>query len=398
MSALICRFEPFDTWFFREARPLESIGAGEVGSVFPPPVRTLLGAVRTALGDAWHAQHGTRWQQFDALPELHALIGKGDDLGPLRCQGPYLYLEDEKNAQKKQRLFPAPATLMVKEQADRNNIKQKHYFLLSWARSNPVHCDLGKVYLPTFPKSVSGLTDLAGSKPASDCWLTQRGLEAVLAGQAPQADDVVEKKDLFDNERRLGIGRDNATRAVRQGLLYQTSHIRLRERVGVELILNGVPEQAALPAQQVIRLGGEGRQAALSTSREPNPWAKAPKLGKTAAAVLYSLTPTPCAPDLPAGIPAGFQPVKVDGITAWDGELNGVKLRIWAAVCGRILREGGWDMALHQSRPVHSLLPAGSALFVESLDGNPDSLSALHGCTTGDEAAFGRGQWLLGKI
>lgn len=398
MSALICRFEPFDTWFFREARPLDSIGAGEVGSVFPPPVRTLLGAVRAFIGDAWHTEHGTHWEQFDDLPELHALIGNGDDLGPLRCQGPYLYMEDEQNAQKKQRLYPAPATLMVKKQADSQGTQKKHYFLLSWSRANAVHCDLGKVYLPTFPKSVSGLTDLAGSKPASDCWLTQRGLEDVLAGKAPKADDVVEKDSLFDNEPRLGIGRDNASRAVRQGLLYQTSHLRLRECVGVELILEGIPDATALPEQQVIRLGGEGRQAALSASRAPNPWANAPKLGKTATTVLYSLTPTPCAPDLPAGIPAGFQPVNVDGITAWDGELNGVKLRIWAAVCGRILREGGWDMALHQSRPVHSLLPAGSALFVESLDGNPDSLSALHGCTTGDEAAFGRGQWLLGKI
>ena len=50
---LICRFTPLDTWFFRESRPHGSIGSSELGSVFPPPVRTLLGALRTLIGDTW---------------------------------------------------------------------------------------------------------------------------------------------------------------------------------------------------------------------------------------------------------------------------------------------------------------------------------------------------------
>ena len=39
-SPLICHFEPLDTWFFREARPHGSMGNSELGSQFPPPVRT----------------------------------------------------------------------------------------------------------------------------------------------------------------------------------------------------------------------------------------------------------------------------------------------------------------------------------------------------------------------
>lgn len=93
MNALTCHFEALDTWFFRESRPQGSIGASELGSVFPPPVNTLLGAVRTAIGDAFHQQHGTDWRQFAELNALQAIIGFADNLGPLRCEGPFLSLK-----------------------------------------------------------------------------------------------------------------------------------------------------------------------------------------------------------------------------------------------------------------------------------------------------------------
>ena len=35
------QFVPLDTWFFRESRPLESVGGAQLTSQFPPPVRTL---------------------------------------------------------------------------------------------------------------------------------------------------------------------------------------------------------------------------------------------------------------------------------------------------------------------------------------------------------------------
>ena len=86
-SPLICHFEPLDTWFFREARPHGSVGNSELGSQFPPPVRTLLGALRTAIGDAWFARHGGDWRGLADDSALQAHIGLGDDLGPLRAVG-----------------------------------------------------------------------------------------------------------------------------------------------------------------------------------------------------------------------------------------------------------------------------------------------------------------------
>lgn len=382
---LTCHFTPFDTWFFRESRPQGSIGSSELASVFPPPVRTLLGAVRTALGDAWHARHGTDWRQLNQLPALQALIGNADNLGPLRCRGPWLTRDGE-------RLYPAPATLMVKDDV---------YFTLGLG--DPVRCDLGHLRLPAFPAKVPGLDNLAGAKPAGQCWLTAAGWQALLNGQTPDASQIVPSTALFHEEPRLGIGRDNRRNSVEHGLLYQTRHLRLQAGVGVELEVDGLPddlfEQIELPAQQVIRLGGEGRQASLALSKAQADTDLQPaSLPSSGPAVLYTLTPTPCAPDLPAGIPAGFRAVTHNGIDAWEGELANVGLRILAVACGRPLREGGWDMANHQARPVVSLLPAGSALFVEPLDGDTTRLLALHNQSCGPDTALGRGQLLPGCL
>lgn len=85
------RFTAPDTWFFRESRPMEAIGGAELASIFPPPPRTLLGALRSAIGDAT----GVDWQAFAQQKEAHGLyphIGHGDDLGPLlNFQGDRLY-------------------------------------------------------------------------------------------------------------------------------------------------------------------------------------------------------------------------------------------------------------------------------------------------------------------
>lgn len=388
---LICRFSPFDTWFFRESRPQGSIGSSELASVFPPPVRTLLGAVRTVIGDAWHARNGTNWRSFDTLPELQSLIGTSDSLGNLRCNGPWLV----KNGQ---RLYPAPATLMVKDEV---------YFSLGLG--DPVHCDLGKLRLPAFPTKVKGLDNLAGAKPLGQCWLTEAGWRAILEGQAVEKTQILHTKDLFDKEPRLGIGRDNQRSAVQEGLLYQTCHLRLKEGVEVELHIEGLPDSLlsdlAIASSQVIRLGGEGRPASLSLATVKNttalPLIKSPP--KSGPLVLYLLTPMLCTEGQPAGIPKGFKPVCREGVDAWEGSIADVNLRIWAVACGRPQREGGWDMAKHQSRPVQSLLPAGSALFVEALDAEgklttPASLLPLHNQIISPDAALGRGQLVLGRL
>ena len=377
---VICHFEPLDTWFFREARPHGSVGNSELGSQFPPPVRTLLGALRTTIGDAWFARHGGDWRGLADNPALQALIGLGDDLGPLRASGPFLCRHGE-------RLYPAPANLMVQTEGGHS-----HYFLLGLG--DVVHCDLGQVRLPAFPARVPGVASLKGSKPASG-WLPQAAMQRLLAGQVPRDGELLTQKELFDEEPRLGIGRDNARRSVQEGRLYQTRHLRLRPGVGVQLHLHGLPDTNLLPQRTTLRLGGEGRQAALSTSHDAQSLPVASgSIAPGARFVLYHLTPSACASGLPAGIPAGFERHHHEGADCWEGQLGGQRLRILSVACARPLREGGWDLARHEARAVQSLLAPGSVLYAQHL--GEQALPYADFSVLAD--ASGRGLYLAGAL
>ncbi len=387
-ASVSIQFTPLDSWFFREARPHGSVGNSELGSVFPPSVRTLLGAVRTLMGDTWFARHGggehKDWRSFASNTALQAVIGFGDNLGPLRVTGPFLQRDG-------QRLYPAPTNLMVKEQDGK-----AHYFLLDLG--TPVHCDLGRVHLPCFPQKVPGLKEVVGSKPAEGYWLTQQGYTAVLAGQAPQAKEVLASKDLFTEEPRLGIGRDNHRGGVQEGLLYQTRHLRLQADISVEIELHGITDSNLLPQDTVVRLGGEGRTAALHITPSAAT-AKLPQVDlgdKLHTLALYALTPSLCATDLPAGIPAGFVRSQHSGYDCWTGQLAGQALRVLAVACQRPLREGGWDLAQHRARSVQSLLAPGSVLYVQS--DTPLNAETLQEALRTPSDASGRGLFVVGKL
>lgn len=372
------RLAACDTWFFRESRPHDAVGASELASLFPPPIRTLAGAIRTYLGE----QIGIDWKTLASdMPDFDykTALGGPDDLGQLQLNGPWIVHND-------QRLYPAPLYLMHSNAMGTDDIQR--------LQAGPaVHCDLGKVRLPQLPK------DCKGYKTLEQRWLTAQGLAKCLNGETPAINDVITPDMLFSHEARLGIARDNIHRKVLDGKLYQTRHLRIKDNVHIELDLQGLdaallarlgpPQPAAL-----LRLGGEGRMASLAcrNNREALPFAK-PKTVETV--LIHFLT----AADFNGHwYPEDFQKVEQNPLTVWKGILNGIDLTIEAAVIGKVQREGGWDMQQHQPRPVKSYIPAGSAWFCRLPQATDwQTLSdALHGQCIGHDAAFGRGQIALG--
>lgn len=69
MTVTTLRFTALDTLFFRESRPYETIGGSELGSVFPPPPRTVAGAIRTAIGESLDADWKAFKKAFDDKAE-----------------------------------------------------------------------------------------------------------------------------------------------------------------------------------------------------------------------------------------------------------------------------------------------------------------------------------------
>lgn len=372
------RLAACDTWFFRESRPHDVVGASELASLFPPPIRTLAGALRTYFGE----QIGIDWQTLNcAIPgfDFQSALGGSDDLGQLQLNGPWIVLDGK-------RLYPAPFYLM-------HGSKEGQPDLQRLQPGQPVNCDLGHVRLPQLP------IGLKGYKTLEQRWLTAQGMAQCLNGQSPAIDDVVTPEQLFSHEARLGIARDNTNRKVLDGKLYQTRHLRIQDTVQIELDTQGLDdlliEQLNKHNQtNLLRLGGEGRMASLErcSTREALPFAKS----KTAETVLiHFLTP---ADFNRQWYPDGFRCIEHNGLTIWQGQLKGIEISIEAAVIGKVHREGGWDMKNHRPRPVKSYIPAGSTWFCrlqQPIDWQ-FLTEKLHGQCIGNDTAFGRGQILLG--
>ena len=382
------RIRAFDTLFFKESRPFEAIGGSELTSLFPPPPRTILGAVRTAIGDA----KGVNWTAFkngsDEAKEVREIIGYGDDLGSLSLDGVWLSIaksESLKDEPTFERLFPAPLMVLKKILVDGDEEFERLQI------GEAVQTHMGMAHLPELPKGKVGF------KPLESCWLTLSGLASVLAGNTPDKQDVWGEGDLFSKESRLGITRNNQTRTVEEKMLYQSRHIRPQANLAIDFDISGVPDD--LINERVLRLGAEGRLAGmmLVDQAKQETFPSAPKVtNDTCGIVLTLLSPAyfgdqkwkPSEFTLEKGQSSETKvPVK------WHGELSGMKLTLHAAVIGKAQREGGWNVAEHKPRGVQSLIPAGSCFYCTVDDGDIQAtIDALHGQFIGQQTELGRGR------
>lgn len=366
------KFSALDTLFFREARPMESVGAKPLQGRFPPTARSVSGVIRTLIGEAM----GVDWSLFGkkdpSQEKVSAVIGVADsaNLGSLKMRGPFPMLNDE-------RLYPAPLHCLSASSGN----KVEYVFLQP---GDPVACDLGNVYLPELKEA------LPGAKPLENCWLTQTELQRVLSGKPPK--EVVTQDRLFIAEPRLGIALDKGKRSADEGKLYQTIHARPKPETMIGVEVYGIPEDVKLGG--IVRLGGEGRFASVEGGNCAQPIQT--ESNSSAKGIVLVLTTTAHFSD--SWIPPGFTCTQDEqGVSVWQGEISGISLTLRCAVIGKAVREGGWDMQKHASRPAISLIPAGSVFFFSVDNGDMDSaVVALQGKQIGNETEFGRGELAAG--
>ena len=349
-----------------------------------------MGALRTAIGEA----QGTDWKDYQSQRHQHPLyphIGYGDDLGPLSLQGLWVH-KDEK------RLYPVPRFLLHKRLPPRESqATDEPSIALSRLTIGPARCcHLGKVRLPV-------LRDMQrGFKSFDQAWITPEGLEALLRGELPHADQIVEPHHLFREEPRLGIARDNQRRTAMDGNLYQTRHLRPDHGLSLEAQLQLGPDTP--PPTGLVRFGGEGRLAHLQPIATQNRPAVPQATEDTRGLILVLLSPARFVTEgQPDWLPVGFRAITDENENrCWTGTLAGVELIIDCAVIGKAQREGGWDMTQRKPRDVQSLVPAGSAYYAR-LAGETqparlnDAMQTLHALgQIGEDKRLGRGVFACG--
>ncbi len=384
-------FSQIDSWFFRESRSMDGAGSTALASVFPPPSKTLLGAIRRQIGDKYHQENGTSWQTFEDNQELQSIIGYGNDYAGIKAQGAWLYQSAQKEL-----YFPCPMNLQ--QQGEDKTI----FFTLS---TKPVHCDLGKVRLPQL---IRDKDPKQSQVPIEEVYLSMTAFADVLNAQAPSINSLITENSIFTKDPRLGIERNNQKRKTEDGKLYQTNHIRLAKNWQIYLGLSGIDEQY-LPNDKILRLGGEARMTALTQlllDDAPSLPKKPTLKADTRQLVIYLATPLPDferdnnTPILPN---KSFIRNDNEQFTSWIGDIKGkdgelIKdIKVISAMIGKPTRVGGWDMANHKSLPVRSFIPAGSCWYIET--NNAQALiNALHGqfLTEGNDRALGYGQIFVG--
>lgn len=354
---------PQDAWFFRDGRPYNhgESNQANVESLFPPPARTLTGALRAALARAngWDGKRGT-WP-----PAVTTAFGDGpDDLGQLQFIGPFLIKDN-------QPLWPLPRHLLGKAASGTWTPKA-----LLQPAEQPTETDQGSLRLPEIPRSV---TDRDGLKPAESAWITRAGLDTLLKGGLPPADTLVRPSELWRVEARIGLKRDADTLIVGEGDLYSPAYVRLRRGVSLGVGFSGLPAgMNSLPG--LFPLGGESRLAQCEVW-PGNPLPSTPDTGAfpidtngRARFVLVLLTPGRLDPGKPP--------------------LDGVELV--SACVGKPLFYGGWDSLRHGPLPLEPFLPPGSVWFCRApADRLPEILSQ-HGRWLGQHTAHGFGQIAIG--
>lgn len=355
-------FRALDTLFFREGNPFHAgeggFGTGVSGR-FPPSINTLQGAIRTTLayGQGWRPEKQDCWP---------VELGTEKDLGRLKLAGPYLQWNNEV-------LFPAPLLLLRQ--------KETGVFTRLTPGTEPVNCDLEEqgVYLPVPQER------LAGAKIMDNCRLSCEGMERVLAGGLPKASEVKEQGELWQEEYRVGIEINRASRTAKDGQLYSITHVRPKPEVSLTVEVSGVPTDWHPQLPTVIRLGGEGRTAEL---RVTNPEPLLPTMPELVAEngmvrfVVILITPGKYAQQTQEVIRQG--PPNVPGSCL-------------SACIGKLQQAGGWDLLNGRPKPLEPLIPAGALWFFEASAERLAEIKELHGSCTGQQSNYGYGQIVIGK-
>ncbi|AJQ93186.1 type III-B CRISPR module-associated Cmr3 family protein [Gynuella sunshinyii] len=381
-------FTPVDSWFFRESRPFDAIGTSQLGSVFPPPASTVLGAFRNWVGRQLNVDWATYKfkEQMLTLPDGQQMSA-WELIGGLAGHPGLICLDELGLMFNQERLYPLPMGLQ-------QDMEQRLYRLQD---SEPVRCDLGFIRLPRAVTHPGVRT-----RAITNTWITAEGLRTYLAGGIPAEHTLKPESELIVQEPHIGIALSRG-RTIKEQMFYQTRHIRLHQGVSVFARFSGLPEELINlldGGSDHIRFGGEGRQAAIRCQRSDAdlPISECPKNRDFTMTLLTAASFRNG--DQPDWLPADAkQCTAEDGSDYWQVNIADTPVQILSAVVGKTLRQGGWDMALGGPKPVTSLIPAGSTYFCQlPEDVQPRVLEQLQYQWVGHERNLGRGLICIGNI
>jgi CRISPR-associated protein Cmr3 len=355
------RIAPIDVLYLRGNRLFAD--GGDAEPVMPPWPSLFAGALRSRmLVDRQEDEDAFRAGGLGGM--LGDVIGRGaGELGTFRVA--FGCLETDYG-----RAYPPPADVVVTEEAGESRVH----------RLRPERAErlgvVGSFALPRAPV----LPVSSPRKPLAGHWLSEAGLLAWQRGECPPSSALVDQRDLWKEDPRLGIALDAGRRSAAEGMLYTTRTVSLAP--GVRFLVAIAGGGGLVPDRKLVRLGGDGRGATVERWAPEHtaglPWHRIPATDR-----FTMLLVAPCLS------PAGWLP---PGTEARDGQQvwtwGSLRARVVAAAVGRPQVISGWDLPGGHPKPAVRVIPAGTVYWMERMDGPLDALSdALERGLWPDEAA-----------
>ncbi len=257
-------------------------------------------------------------------------------------------------------LIAPPADLVIAESEGKTDVRPLHPTTLATGL-------LASSPLPLLPV----LAEAQRGKPAGGYWLTQTGWQKYLEGETPAAADLLKSSQLWAIDHRVGVGLDAHTRRAADGKLFSVQAVSMVQRqhasAGFDVGFVAAVSGAELPKDGSLRLGGDGRAAALHPCDARLPTADHAAIAAARRCRIVLSTP---------GIFAdGWRLPGVDAEGRFA--LGGVRGRLVCAAVPRFEAISGWDLARREPKPAQRVAPAGSVYWLDELDATPEALRKL---------------------
>jgi CRISPR-associated protein Cmr3 len=172
--------------------------------------------------------------------------------------------------------------------------------------------------------------------------------------------------ELWDHDPRLGISLKPGEAVASQGLLYTAETVALHKNVGFLVRVAGA--EGALPEDGLLRLGGDGRAAAV---RPVNiEWPEPDWISIARDRRLRLLLASP------GLFGDGWRLPGTDGNNRWFGP-DGCSARLVSAAVSRNATVSGWDLARQRPKPALRAAPVGSVYWLDDFEGPAEALRTL---------------------
>jgi len=303
------KIDAIDTLIFRDGKPFGNEGEVWASSLpFPTPT-TIYGALR----GIYFAQN----------PQKLSFANTKDDLTKdLKIKGIYFYKNDEEFC-----LFGLPKDIVKEKDTDKLKI-------LKFEKNDFTNSDLEYILLED--KKVEGVSG----------FLSDFDFEDYLNNS--QIYNFYEIENFFNEEPKIGIALDKKRKNVSDGKLYR---IGLKRYKNISIVVDF--EGIDIDSKGLLKFGGEGKSAHYKQIDD----LYLPKIDKIENNKFKLVLLTP------AVFKNGWYPDFLD--KNFEGEFEGIKLKLIAAAIDKSQYIGGWDIQNNKPKPMFRVVPAGSVYYFE---------------------------------